>query len=448
MTIHIKRGLDLPIAGTPVQWVADTVSTERVALLGADYPGLRPDLLVAEGDRVRLGQAVFADRTVPSVTFTAPASGVVTEINRGARRRLQSVVIQRDGSEERKFDSWSSLELNQLERSSVSENLLASGLWTAFRARPYGRIPHPDSIPAAIFVTAMDTNPLAADPDIVIATAADAFLDGVRVIRTLTEGNVYVCTAAISTSITSSMERVETVAFSGPHPAGLVGTHIHHLAPVTRDQTVWHLNYQDVIAIGRLFTTGRLDANRIISLAGPHVLKPRLIRVPLGAHIGELVNGELLDGPSRRVSGSVLSGRRAAGPEAYLGRYHLQVSVLGEQSEREFLGWLAPGRNKFSANGMFLSSVLPKRLFNLTTTQNGSPRALVPIGSFEKVMPLNILITPLLKALLVNDTETAKSLGCLELDEEDLALCSFVCCSKYNYGEALRDTLASLEKSG
>ncbi len=448
MTIQIKRGLNLPISGAPAQSVAETVATDRVAVLGADYPGLRPNLLVAEGERVLLGQPLFGDRGMPDVKFTAPASGVVTAIHRGARRRLQSVVIQRDGNKERAFDSWSGSKLGQLDRHSVRENLLASGLWTAFRARPFGRVSHPESIPAAIFVTAIDTNPLAADPDVVIATAADAFLDGVRVIRALTEGKVFVCTAANSPDLNVSMERVETVAFSGPHPAGLVGTHVHHLAPVTHDKTVWHLNYQDVIAIGRLFTTGRLDVNRIISLAGPHVLKPRLIQVPLGAHIDELIVGELRDGPSRSVSGSVLSGRRAAGPEAYLGRYHLQVNVLGEQSRREFLGWLAPGKNKFSASGMFLSSMLPKRLFDLTTTQNGSPRALVPIGSFEKVMPLNILITPLLKALLVNDTETAKLLGCLELDEEDLALCSFVCCSKYNYGEALRDTLASLEKSG
>jgi Na+-transporting NADH:ubiquinone oxidoreductase subunit A len=244
------------------------------------------------------------------------------------------------------------------------------------------------------------------------------------------------------------MEGVEKVAFCGPHPAGLVGTHVHFLAPVGHDRVVWHLNYQDVIAIGRLFTTGRLDLSRIVSLAGPGVRNPRLLRVPLGVHIEELLRGELLDGPSRSISGSVLSGRRAAGPEAYLGRYHLQVSVLGEQSSRKFLGWLAPGKNQFSASRMFLSSLLPKRHFEMTTSQHGSPRALVPIGSFEKVMPLDILITPLLRALLVNDTETALALGCLELAEEDLALCSFVCCSKYNYGEALRDILATVERTG
>ena len=445
MTIRIKRGLDLPIAGMPAQRLAaDSVSTQTVALLGGDYVGLKPNLRVAEGECVCLGQPVFEDRATPGVQFTAPASGIVAAIHRGARRRLQSVVIQCDGNEERAFDCWARSALSDLDPQAVRANLLASGLWTAFRTRPFDRVPTPKSTPAAIFVTAIDTNPLAADPNLVISADTAAFRDGVYVIRALTEGKVFICAAPGNSILENAIERVETANFSGPHPAGLVGTHVHFLAPVSHERIVWHLNYQDVIAIGRLFTTGRLDATRVVSIAGPRVRNPRLLRVPLGAHI----RGELSDGPSRSISGSVLSGRRAAGAEAYLGRYHLQVSAIEEQSSREFLGWLAPGMNKFSASGMFLSSVLPKRFFNLSTSQNGSPRALVPIGSFEKVMPLNVLITPLLKALLVNDTETAIALGCLELVEEDLALCSFVCNSKYNYGEALRDTLASIEKTG
>lgn len=448
MTIQIRRGLDLPIAGVPDQATVDSVPVTSVALLGGDYPGLKPNLLVAEGDRVRLGQPLFEDRGTPGVRYTAPACGTVAAIHRGARRRLQSVVVRCEGRDEQVFDACSSAALTDLDRDAARENLLACGLWTAFRTRPFGRIPDPGSSPAAIFVTAIDTNPLAVDPDLVIATAKDAFVDGVRVLLSLTEGKVYICTAAGSPEIQAADERIATVAFSGPHPAGLAGTHIHHLHPVDHDSRVWYLNYQDVIAIGRLFTTGRLELTRIISLAGPQVRRPRLMRVPIGAHIDELVHGELADGPCRVLSGSVLSGRRAVGPEAFLGRYHLQVSALGELSRREFLGWLSPGRDKFSATGLFISSILRRHRFNLTTSLHGSPRAMVPIGSYEKVMPLDVLITPLLKALLVNDTETAQALGCLELDEEDLALCSFVCCSKYNFGEALRDTLDSIEKTG
>lgn len=448
MLIKIKRGLDVPIAGEPVQVVTDSVAVRSVALVASDYIGLKPDLLVAEGDRVRLGQPVFEDRGMPGVGFTAPACGTVVAIHRGARRRLQSVVIRCEGDEQQTYESWPSTALRELDRQTVRENLLTSGLWTAFRSRPFGRVPHPDSVPAAILITAIDTNPLAANADVVIASSSDAFKDGVHVVSKLTDGELYVCAAPGSPTLQPLNERIQSVAFSGPHPAGLVGTHIHHLVPVDQYKTVWHLNYQDVIAIGRLFTTGQLDVSRIVSLAGPQVRRPRLVRTPLGAHIDDLVGGDLREGACRIVSGSVLSGRRAAGAVAYLGRYHLQVSVLIEQSHREFLGWLAAGRDKYSASRLFVSSVLRKRRFDMTTSQNGSPRAMVPIGSFEKVMPLDILITPLLKALLVNDTETAQALGCLELDEEDLALCSFVCCSKYNYGEALRDTLATIEKTG
>lgn len=438
----------MPIAGMPEQTVDESVPIGRVALLGSDYPGLKPELLVAEGDEVVGGQPVLRDRTIPGVQITAPVSGVVVTIHRGAGRRLQSLVIRREGDEQHRFRYWPRAELSALDRQVVRHNLLNSGLWAAFRARPFSRIPEPESVPAAIFVTATDTNPLAADPDVVIAPAIETFFDGIHALSNLTDGKVYICAGPGSPSLKQTTERIQAVVFCGPHPAGLVGTHIHHLEPVGSSKTVWHLNYQDVIAIGLLFTTGCLDLSRVVSLGGPQVRRPRLLRVPLGANLDELVDGELFDGPCRIVSGSVLSGRRATGPEAYLGRYHLQVSVLGERSDREFLGWLAPGRNKFSANRLFASSFTARRRFNLTTSQHGSPRAMVPIGSYEKVMPLDILITLLLKALLVNDTETAKALGCLEFAEEDLALCSFVCCSKYDFGEALSATLQSIAKTG
>ncbi len=446
--IRIRKGLDIPIAGEPKQSVESSPPVCAVALLGRDYIGLKPDLRVAVGDRVRLGQPLFEDRSNPGVQFTAPASGTIAAIHRGPRRRLESVVIDRHENGQRAFEAWPRSALDGLGRSAIRQNLQASGLWTAFRTRPYGRVPQLASEPAAIFVTALDTNPLAADPRVIIATEPEAFADGLRIVRQLTDGTVYVCSAPGPMIQCVPEEGIESVAFEGPHPAGLVGTHIHCLHPVDAHDTVWHVNYQDVMAIGRLFVTGHLDTTRIVSLAGPHVRHPRLVSVPVGAHVDEVLAGELKEGPYRIVSGSPLSGRRAAGAEAYLGRYHLQLSVLGEAIEREFLGWLMPGWRKFSATRMFVSSLFRHRRFDLTTSQHGSPRAMVPIGTFEKVMALRILITPLLKALLVNDTETAKSLGCLALEEEDLALCSFVCCSKYDYGAALRDTLATLEETG
>jgi len=448
MHITTKKGLELPLAGRPEQAVSGSSPVQSVALLADDYHRLKPDLRVAEGDRVIRGQTLFEDKNNPGVPFTSPACGTVAVIHRGARRRLQSIVIRIEGDEQCSFTSWPRSALNDLDEPTIREQLLASGLWTAFRTRPFSRVPARESIPMAIFITAIDTNPLAADPDVTVRACLDAFTDGVRVISKLTKGSVYVCVAPGIANSLPQIDGVDVVTFRGPHPAGLVGTHVHFLNPVHQKGSVWHLNCQDVIAIGKLFTTGRLDVNRIIALAGPHMRKPRLIRAPIGASIDDLVTGELREGSCRVVSGSVLSGRRAAGPIAFLGRYHLQVCALAESTQRQFLGWLAPGRRKFSATRMFASSLFPKRPIEMTTSQQGSPRAMVPIGSYEKVMPLDILITPLLKALLINDTETARELGCLELDEEDLALCAFVCCSKYQFGEALRDTLTVIETSG
>jgi Na+-transporting NADH:ubiquinone oxidoreductase subunit A len=246
----------------------------------------------------------------------------------------------------------------------------------------------------------------------------------------------------------SEQRSVSVAEFSGPHPAGLPGTHIHFLAPVGSGRTVWHLGYQDVIAIGYLFTTGRLWTERVVALAGPAVRFPRLVRTRLGASTNDLVEGELVEGECRVISGSVLSGRRAAEWGAYLGRYHNQVSVLREGRERELLGWLRPGRRKFSSLPAFAAHLFRDRRFALTTAQNGSPRAMVPIGSYERVMPLEILPTQLLRALLVRDTDAAQALGCLELDEEDLALCSFVCPSKHDFGPVLRSVLDQIRKEG
>lgn len=446
MRIDLRKGLTIPLAGAPQQAIGDTSTVNTVALLGRDYVGLRPRMSVAVGDRVRLGQTLFEDKRTPGVSFTAPGSGVVSAINRGARRVLQSVVISLDGDDEMTFDSYTTAHLPKLGRDKVRDVLVASGLWTALRARPYSKIPPPDSAPHSIFVTAVDTNPLAADPAVVIEEYRDDFAHGLSIVAQLTEGKVFVCAAAgadLACPDDTQFQRVEIV---GPHPAGLVGTHIHLLAPVGKTRTVWHLNYQDVIAIGRLFTTGHIWTERIVALAGPQVERPRLLRTRLGASTEDLVQGELSPGDARVVSGSLLSGHRASEWAAHFGRYHLQVCVLPEGQQREFLNWAMPGTKKFSAVRAFAGHLLHRRPFRLTTSQNGSPRAMVPIGNFERVMPLDILPAPLLKALLVGDTESAQALGCLELDEEDLALCSFVCSGKYEYGPELRSCLDEIER--
>jgi Na+-transporting NADH:ubiquinone oxidoreductase subunit A len=439
--IEIKTGLDLPIKGSPKQEIGEGNAITRVAVIGSDYPGMKPTMLVKEGDQVKLGQPLFADKKNDGVQFTAPGSGKVIEINRGERRVFQSVVIELDGKDTAvKFKSHG--DLATLTREAVIEELVESGLWTAIRRRPYEKVPAVNAVPHSIFVNAMDTNPLAGDQALAIARQPEAFVDGISVISKLTEGTVFVCRDPQAVFDAGSAQ-VET--FSGKHPAGLVGTHIHHLDPVGEGKEVWHVSAQDVIAIGRLFKDGVLSTERVVSLAGPSVKSPRLVVTRVGASLDELTAGELVDGSHRVVSGSILGGRTASGVFGYLGRYHQQVSVLEEGTHRVPFGWLSPGTNKHSVMGIYLSKLMPNKLVDYTTNTNGSPRAMVPVGAYEKVMPLDILPTQLLRSLIVGDTDMAVKLGALELAEEDLALCTYVCPGKYDYGPILRDNLTTIE---
>ena len=446
--IRIKKGLDLPIAGRPEQTVFDGAAITEIALLGEEYAGMRPSMKVKEGDAVKKGQVLFEDKKNPGVVFTAPAAGVVSAINRGEKRVLQSVVIRLEGDGEIEFDRYAPEELAKLDGDAVHRNLIQSGLWTAFRTRPFSKIPAVDAAPASIFVNAMDTNPLAADPVVIIKEHAEDFKRGLLVLSRLTERTVNVCKAAGADVPSENAANIAVHEFSGPHPAGLSGTHIHFIDPVGLNKTVWTIGYQDVIAIGQLFATGRLNNSRVVALGGSQVKKPRLLRTLLGAKVSELCAGELEEGDNRVISGSVLNGAVAAGAHDYLGRYHNQISVIEEGRNKEFMGWIAPQPDKYSITRTTLGHFLKSKLFKFDTAQNGGDRAMVPIGTYERVMPLDILPTLLLRDLIVGDSDSAQALGCLELDEEDLALCSFVCPGKYEYGALLRKVLETIEKEG
>ncbi|RIZ69596.1 MAG: Na(+)-translocating NADH-quinone reductase subunit A [Methylococcales bacterium] len=449
MRFTIKNGLDLPITGGPKQIIEDGNQINSVAILGIDYVGMKPTMLVNEGDTVKLGQVLFADKKNPGVVFTSPGAGVVKAINRGEKRVLQSVVIELKGNAEVSFNQYDEAELDNLSAEQVKENLVASGLWTTLRTRPYGKVPAIDSKPSSIFVTAIDTRPLAGDPAVVINDRANDFANGLAVISKLTDGKTYVVKAA---GANISASNGATVAeFEGSHPAGLPSTHIHFIDPVNISKTVWYLDYQAVIAIGALFTTGHLNVERVVSLAGPTVKNPRLVRTRVGANTDDLVAGELQDDvESRVVSGSVLYGHITHGWSAFLGVYNNQVSALQEGRARELFGWIVPGKDKYSALNVYTSSVDRKnnRLFPLTTDKNGSNRAIVPVGVYETVMPLDILATPLLKSLVIGDSDQAQLLGCLELDEEDVSLFTFVDPGKHDFGPVLRANLTKIEKEG
>lgn len=447
----IKKGLNLPIAGPPEQKVSETKVVSKVALAGPDYVGLRPALAVQPGEKVKKGQVLFTDMKNPGIQFTSPAGGTVEAVNRGERRAFLSVVVAIDKNEEElTFTKYAEEKLNSIARDEVVNQLVSSGLWTSFRTRPFGKIPAMDAKPAAIFVNAMDTNPLAADPEVVISEDKKAFCNGLKVLSSLQAPQMFVCRAAGANIPGEELNLPGLVeaSFKGPHPAGLSGTHIHFLCPASSKRTVWYIGYQDVIAIGKLFVTGQICTERVIAVSGPRVKNPRLVKTRVGACVSEILKDETIKEDNRAVSGSVLNGRTAAEALDFLGRYHNQITVLEEGDKRYLFGWVMPGYTKYSFKWVNLSSLFPWKKFRMSTCLHGGHRAIVPIGSFEEVMPLDILPTYLLRALSYKDLEEAEALGALELEEEDLALCTFVDPGKNDFGAMLRDVLTTIEKEG
>lgn len=399
MNLTIRQGLDIPVAGAPKQIIENGSKISSVALFGRDFYGVRPEVLVQSGERVGLGQPQFRDRNRPKILFTAPASGVITEINYSHHRSLESIVI---GCEDVPAVSLGISE-------DVRAALLISGLWTAFKTRPFGHIPDPDAHAEAILVTAIDTNPLAADPAVVLNTAQESFSRGLDALAELNQTPVLVCQAAGSALVEQQNEHIRCEMFSGKHPAGLAGTHLDRLG--LSGKAIWQIGYQDVVSIGHLFLTGQLSTERIVSLAGPMVRNPRLLRTQRGVNLDELLEGELSEGALRVISGSVLSGRTSA----YLGHYDTQISVVP-----------APTR---------------KRRIPVFAHFSESSMSILPSEAFERALPQNILPVPLMRALSVGDWDAAVKLGCLDLLEEDVALLSYLCSSGNDYSTLLRQAL-------
>ncbi len=442
----LRKGLDLPISGAPRQDNVTGAPVKTVGVIGDDYVGLKPRILVAEGDVVGPGSPILINKDVPEAMVTSPVAGTVRAINRGARRKLISVEIEVGEGAADPVDFSGVGDAATPE--GLVERLCAAGLWPAFRTRPYSRVPEVASRPSAIYVTALDTEPLAADPFPIIAAEPEAFTKGLEAVAMLSSGATYLCVADGVSLPGSDLAGVTPVGFAGPHPAGLAGTHMHFLEPPLADRLVWTIGYADVLMIGRLLLTGHYDASVVVALAGPICADPRLVRTVAGASMADLAQADLPEGlPVRMISGSVLSGRAGEGPGAYLGRYARQITLIEEDRKQIPMGWIRPMLSKYAVQPV-LGSALAKRSFPLTSNLNGGRRAMVPLGTFEELMPQDFLPTQLLRALLVMDTDQAQALGALELDEEDLGLVGFACPAKYEYGAALRDCLTKIEKEG
>ena len=433
--IKISKGLDLPISGKPDISITDEPKISSVSLLANDFVGMKPTMLVKENDEVKVGEKLFEDKKNPGIFFTAPAGGLIKSINRGDKRKFLSIEIEISQNEEFiNFDMGSS-------QDEIKNTLINSGLWNVFRTRPFNRTPNISSSPEALFINCCDTNPLSVDPYEIINIDKDSFDKGLETIKQLFDCDIHLTYQ--NNNFDNTLSGINNHQFTGPHPAGLVGTHISKIHPVNLNSKVWTANFQDIISIGYLKKNKKIKTTKIISLGGPAVFEPSLIKVRHGSNLDDITAGKIEDN-SRVISGSVLHGHESEGVMKYLGYYDSQVSVIPDEVNEIFLNWLMPGSSLHSKLNVFISSFIKPKKYIFNTSIGGGNRAIVPISSYEEVVPMDILVTQLLKSLVVSDIEMAIDLGMLELVPEDLSLCSYVCPSKYDYSSILMDNLNKL----
>ena len=433
--IKTKKGLDLPISGNPTMDLDSSTAINSVAVLGADYVGLKPTMMVEEGDTVSSGQKLFENKKNPGTYITAHSSGIIKSINRGEKRRFLSLVIETN-------DSLDPIKFNLNDYSNSIEFLIDSGALAYFRTRPYNRMPIPTELPSAIFVNACDTNPLSVDPHELIKLDQNLFNDGLDFIKGIDDSIKTFCSYQ-NNDFDQSVKGIRYNRFEGPHPAGLVGTHIHFLHPVGQNKLVWSISWQEVISLGYLLNNNCLRCDKYVSIGGPGVRDPKVLKLKYGSNLTEATAGKILEN-SRVISGSVLNGHTGESVMNYLGSFDNQVSVLPDESNDILFNWAMPGSKLHSKLPAFISSWIKPKEFNFNVSMNGGNRAIVPISSYQEIMPLNILTTQLLKCLVTLDIELGEKLGVLELAPEDLALASYVCPSKYDYQSILNTNLEKM----
>ena len=443
--IRLKKGLNIHLLGDADKVYASTKPTEKYVVKPIDFHGLMPKLCVKVGDKVKAGTPLFYDKYNEKINFCSPINGEVTDIVRGEKRKIMEVVIKADT--EIVYEQFTTASADSLSREQIIEAMLKAGIWPFVRQKPYDIIANPADMPKAIFISTFSTAPLAIDNDFALYGMDELFQKGLDYIVKLSNGKTHLNTDGNTnpSKVFSAAKGVQINKISGPHPAGNVGVQIHQIDPINKGDVVWYLHPQDVIAIARLFTAGKYDVSKIVALCGSQIQKPRYYRSIAGACISNLLNENTKDGKSRIISGDILSGTQI-NPDGCLGFYDSQLTVVPEGDEAEFLGWMLPGLHKFSASKTFLSWLFPSKKYNLDTNMHGEERAYVMTGEYEKVLPMDIYPTHLIKACMIEDVELMENLGIYEVSPEDLALCEFVCTSKIEVQSIIRQGLDLVRK--
>ena len=439
LSVKLKKGLDIRLKGQAEKILNPELNSLHYAVRPIDFPGLTPKLNVRVGEKVMAGSPIFHDKLRPEVVFTSPVSGSIVSISRGDRRKLLEVIVEKASDE---YIDFGKADPTTLSRDEIKEKILKSGLWPSVRQRPYHVVARYTDTPKAIFVPALDTAPLAPDFNFIFDNSSDSqFKTGLRALKKLTDGKLHlIVNGKTEPSGILKDAPVELAKFSGPHPAGNVGIHIHHIDPVNKGESVWYVNPQDVIAIGRLFEEGKYLHERIIALTGSEVSRPQYYRIRSGASIQPLVKDNVKTGNLRYISGNVLTGSKI-NADGYLGFYDSQITVIPEGDYFEFFGWMMPGVNKFSFYKTFASKVFPGKEYILDTNLHGGERAFVMTGQYEKVVPMDIFPMQLFKAILAEDIDMMENLGIYEVAEEDFALCEYICPSKIEIQAIIRKGL-------
>ncbi len=429
-TIKLKRGLDIPLLGESAKVWGDIPLPDRFAVKPSDFPGIKPKLLVKTGDRVKAGTPLFFDKGNEKAMFCSPVSGEVVDIVRGEKRKLLEIVIHADSRIE--YEEFDTKGYENKSREEIIEIMLRSGVWPFLRQRPWNIIARPQTKPRSIFISGWDSAPLAPDYNFIFKGQEELFQTGLNILKKLTEGKIYL-TVNGKGDVPDAFARAQGVELNkiiGPHPAGNVGIQIHHIEPLNNRDIIWVINPQDVLIIGKLFTEGRFEARRVFNLCGSEVINGKYFQTLIGACVENYVKDNLKEGNVRIISGNVLTGTKITS-HGFLGFYDQQVTVIPEGDYYEFMGWLAPGLNKYSTSGTFLSRWLYRnKKWRIDTNLHGGQRALMLSGEYDKVLPMDILPLHLIKAIIIEDIDLMEKLGIYEVVPEDFALCEFVCTSK------------------
>lgn len=444
--VRIRKGVDIKLVGNPENTIEKVSSTETAALKPVDFHGLVPKMIVGVGDEVKVGSPIFADKYNPDIRFGSPVSGEVVEIQRGAKRKILAVKILAD--KDLKYEEFSPLDINSSSREQIIEAILKSGQFCLIKQRPYDVIANPTDIPKAIFVSLYDSTPLGVDFDVIFQNDEKQkyFQTGIQALAKLTSGAVHVNMNAKATNSTlNNVKNAEVNVFKGPHPAGNVGVQIHHVSPMNKGEKVWVVGPQDVAALGKFFTTGKVDSERVIALCGSQVKNPKYYKTHIGNGLKDLLSQQIKEGDSRIISGDVLTGV-AINQDDYVSHYINKITVIPERTDPELFGWLVPTVKKFSISRTLPSFLMPNKKYDLNTGLNGEERAFVMSGELEKVFPMDIYPVHLIKAMMADDIEGMENLGIYEVAPEDFALCEFVCTSKIDIQEIVREGLDLVQK--